>query len=291
MEAKEAIKAFLREHTNANTRKAYNYTLYLYLDYAIANHFDIIKGSKKDLRKAIQDFLWENEWKRKTAKYRLAAVKSFYNWLVRAEGVRADNPADLLEPEKEVEKYVEIPYPTAELADKLERSIERARDEWAIRDLAIVLLLRQTGLRSHELLALETSDIDPENGRLVVRNGKGGKPRYVAFSKVTARYLIQVYAPAYQIRLVMFPSSGNRRAISRQTLWNILRRRCGEAHFTEYEVRRCESPHSWRHLWTTEMIKKRIHPSIIKAMGGWSTDNMIQRYMLQQELTYIAAED
>ena len=291
MEAKEAINAFLREHTNANTRKAYKYTLDLFLDYAILTRFDIINGQKRDLRKLIQDFLWENEWSRKTAKYRLAAIKSFYNWLVRAEGIRLDNPADLLEPEKEVEKYVEIPYPTSELADRLERSIEKARDEWAIRDLAIVLLLRRAGLRSHELLALERDDIDPEKGRLVVRNGKGSKPRYVAFSKVTARYLAQVYAPAYGIRVVMFPSNGNNRAISRQTLWNILRRRCDQAHFTEHEVRRCESPHSWRHLWTTECIKKNIHPSIIKAMGGWSTDNMIQRYMLQQELTYIAAED
>ena len=290
MEAKEAIKAFLREKNNENTRKAYKYTLVLYRKYAIANNLDMINGSKHYLRKLIQDFLWENGWSRKTAKYRLAALKSFYNWLVRALGVRLDNPADLLEPEKEVEKYVEIPYPTSELADKLERSIGSASDEWAIRDLAIVLLLRQTGLRSHELLALELDDIDSESGRLVVRNGKGGKHRYVAFSKVTARFLAKVYAPAYGIRVVMFPSNGNRRAISRQTLWNILRRRCDQAHFTEYEVRRCESPHSWRHLWTTECIERNIHPSLIKAMGGWSTDNMIQRYMEEKELTYIAAE-
>lgn len=291
MESGELIKAFLREFSNENTRLAYRYTLELYSEYAISSGFDLVCGEMRELRARIQDFLWEKKWTRKTAKYRLAAIKSFYNWLVKAQGVRMDNPADLLEPEKEVERYVEIPYPTSAMADRLERSIESARDEWAMRDLAIVLLLRQAGLRSNELLVLERGDIDPEKGRLVVRNGKGGKPRYVALKKVTARYLTQVYGPAYGIRVVMFPSRRNRRAISRQTLWNILRRRCDQAHFTEHEVRCCESPHSWRHLWTTEMIERNIHPSIIKAMGGWSTDNMIQRYMLEKELTYIAAED
>jgi len=290
MEAGKLVREFLRERNNQNTRKAYSYTLGLLVDYASNNNSDLITGERRELRKLIQDFLWENGWTRKTAKYRLAAVKSFYNWMVKAQGLRMDNPADLLEPEQEVEKYVEIPYPTSQMADHLERSVGSARDEWAIRDLAIVLLLRQTGLRSHELLALELGDIDPDNGRLVVRNGKGSKHRYVGFSKVTARFLVKVYAPAYGIRVVMFPSKGNRRAISRQTLWNILRRRCDQARFTEHEVRCCESPHSWRHLWTTEMIDKGVHPSLIKRMGGWSTDNMIQRYMEEKELTYIAAE-
>jgi integrase/recombinase XerD len=54
-------------------------------------------------------------------------------------------------------------------------------------------LLAETGMRAGELLALNTADVDLGRGLAVVRRGKGGKGRVVAFTPQTGaavdRYL------------------------------------------------------------------------------------------------------
>lgn len=61
------------------------------------------------------------------------------------------------------------------------RTGKRARSKrpTARRDVAIILTLLDTGLRVSELCSLTVRDYQQETGRLFVRQGKGGKSRYV----------------------------------------------------------------------------------------------------------------
>ena len=63
------------------------------------------------------------------------------------------------------------------------------RDLNARRDEAMLRLLVETGMRAGELMALKTYDINLGEGQLVIRRGKGGKGRAVAFSATTAAAL------------------------------------------------------------------------------------------------------
>ena len=54
------------------------------------------------------------------------------------------------------------------------------------RDEAIVRLMAETGLRAGEVLAMQLADVDLQQGRAIVRRGKGGKGRAVPFGPQTA---------------------------------------------------------------------------------------------------------
>lgn len=57
------------------------------------------------------------------------------------------------------------------------------------RDKAILLFLLDTGVRAGELLSLDIADVNQATGEILVRQGKGKKPRYVFISKLTKRAL------------------------------------------------------------------------------------------------------
>lgn len=68
----------------------------------------------------------------------------------------------------------------------------KARTDTDKRNRAIMLLLMQTGIRNSELRNLSLEDLDFENGVIEVREGKGGKSRFVAFP-VLAKQAVQAY--------------------------------------------------------------------------------------------------
>ena len=57
------------------------------------------------------------------------------------------------------------------------------------RDKAILLFLLDTGVRAGELLSLNITDINQATGVVLVRQGKGNKPRYIYIGKNTKRAL------------------------------------------------------------------------------------------------------
>lgn len=288
------VEQFLSELGCENTQRAYKFALSAFFAYAETRKADkrqLVFGELTEIRGIAKDFLWESGWKASTAKSRLAALSSFYQWLVD-ESHRTDLPTRRIKLDTDICQK-ETVYPSPELADRLIEHIESRKDRWAIRDAALIKMLREAGLRSAELLALKLQDIDRERGLVFVSKAKRKKKRYTGVSLQTANFVHVVYANAYTIlkSQPLFPSTHNvTRPITRQTLWNILRDRAAGAGFSEKEIVQCNSPHGWRHLWTTEQIAKGVHPEIIKAMGGWTTGRMIQDYLVSSEIANVIAE-
>lgn len=54
----------------------------------------------------------------------------------------------------------------------------------SIRNRALIVVMWRAGLRISEAIALLPKDLDPEAGRIVVREGKGKKPRVVAMGSL-----------------------------------------------------------------------------------------------------------
>lgn len=122
-------------------------------------------------------------FERTSIRRRAAAVRSFYRFLQR-EGVVASNPAELLSVPKprarlpRVLKAVEV----GRILDVATRRTEPEGDRpsaesW--RDLALVELLYDAGLRAAEACGLQTGDVDLEGGWVRVEQGKGGRDRVV----------------------------------------------------------------------------------------------------------------
>jgi integrase/recombinase XerC len=72
-------------------------------------------------------------------------------------------------------------------ADQINKVIESCS---CIRDKALIIFLIDTGLRMFELIALKWSDVDINDGRVVVRRGKGKKTRIVKIGIKARRALL-----------------------------------------------------------------------------------------------------
>lgn len=118
---------------------------------------------------------------RATIKRRASVVRRLYRFLER-EGLVASNPAELLTLPKarprlpRVLKQVEVGRVLSMAEDRTEVT-EPTPESW--RDLALLEVLYDAGLRVGEACSLRLSDIDLEKGWVRVEQGKGARDRVV----------------------------------------------------------------------------------------------------------------
>jgi integrase/recombinase XerD len=111
-----------------------------------------------------------------TQAQKLVAVRQWLAWLAKTERLLA-NPASALELPKLPRRL-----PRAVLsASEAEAVLSQPDPETTLglRDRAILEVLYSTGIRRAELAGLLLPDVDFERGILLVREGKGGKDRFV----------------------------------------------------------------------------------------------------------------
>ncbi len=101
----------------------------------------------------------------------VAAIRTFYRWLLREEHVESSIAEDLQPPKvgQHLPNYVSVAQ-----ADEL---VERP--SLSVRDRALLEVLYGCGLRVAEASGLDRDDLDLDAGLVIVRRGKGGKERRV----------------------------------------------------------------------------------------------------------------
>ena len=123
---------------------------------------------------------------------RFTLLRRFFRWLSR----RADVPDPFADLEAPGKPQQEADWLTPDEFNRLlaaASSPSRRRSRMAARDRLILLTLVATGLRRSELLGLSWGDLDLDNDRpsLLVRSGKGGKPRRQPLVPALARELAE----------------------------------------------------------------------------------------------------
>ena len=122
---------------------------------------------------------------RATIKRRASVVRRFYRFCER-EGLVSSNPAELLVLPKarprlpRVLKQVEVGRVLG-LAEEQTEVPEPTPESW--RDLALLEVLYDAGLRAGEACALRIADLDLEKGWIRVEQGKGGRDRVVPLAE------------------------------------------------------------------------------------------------------------
>ena len=177
-------------NVSAHTLRNYESDLHQFFDYlAPADE----KGKRNEPPVAQIDHLTIREWlatlhsdqKKKTSIARkLAALRTFFQFLVR-EGVVESNPAKIVatpRKEKKLPKHLSI-----EDAIRFIETPDTATD-FGKRDRAILELLYATGVRVSELVGLNLRDVDFKNKLLRVF-GKRRKERIVPFGDPAAKAL------------------------------------------------------------------------------------------------------
>jgi integrase len=210
-----------------------------------------------------------------TARIRLQAVRRFAAWLAHPDqGEIGADPFVGLKPPKIDAKVVE-----ALTADELRLMLKACagRGLKDRRDEAVLRLLTETGMRAGEVLALNTADVDLQRGVAVVRKGKGGKGRFVAFTPSTGaaidRYLrVRRHHPQASSPALWLGETGGRERLSYHGLRVALLARAALAGVAGFHL------HKLRHTFASRWLGAGGSEGGLMAVAGWSSREMVDRY-------------
>jgi integrase/recombinase XerD len=221
-------------------------------------------------------FLKQRRYAEATVARKVAAVKSFFQFL-HAEGVIRSNPTDdFVSPR--VGKSLPKPLSVVEVDELLEQPLKRNTPE-AKRDRAMLELLYATGLRVSELVALDLDSIVvDQHGARVRCIGKGSRERVIpihdqALDALT-RYLKESRPVLVRNRNehALFVNRRGER-LTRQGFWLILKQYAREA-----KIQRPVTPHTLRHSFATHMLRGGAPLRNVQELLGHANISTTQVY-------------
>ena len=203
----------------------------------------------------------------------LSAVRSFFAYLARHQGVTNPAPSLLGRPR------IRAPAPRAltpaqatELVDQI--GAEHADPRWQARDTALFTLLYGAGLRIAEALSLDIGAVGPASATGLRVLGKGGKQRIVPLLPAVQQALAAWLAlhPSSARDTPLFIGARGARldpAVARKTMRDYRR----HAGLPEHA-----SPHALRHSFATHLLGSGADLRAIQELLGHASLSTTQRY-------------
>lgn len=204
---------------------------------------------------------------------RLAALKAFYQFLVREKYLEKDPTANLESPklEKRLPKVLTIKEVEMLLAQP------DASTPAGLRDRAMLELLYATGIRVSELVSLDDIDVHLEGGYIRC-TGKGSKERIVPLGSVAIKS-VRDYLEKGRPRLIrdreeraLYVNHHGRR-LTRQGFWKIVKKYAEDARI-EKEI----TPHTLRHSFATHLLENGADLRSVQEMLGHADISTTQIY-------------
>ena len=204
------------------------------------------------------------------------AVSAFFRWYeLEAEPQDWRNPIRRVRPPRVAEEPLEPA--KIEVIKAMLRTC-RGKALADRRDKAILLALLDTGARARELTELKLGDVDLRTGSVLVRRGKGGKPRTVFLGKKTLR----AYLAYLRARRSMEPSSPGFATLSGDPLSysglrEVVRRRAGVAGVA------APSLHSFRRAFALACLRNNMDVYSLQRLMGHADLTVLKRYLAQTD--------
>ena len=235
--------------------------------YRIAGHFGRCPDDlqPEELKEYFSTMLEQYSWS--TIKVDLSSLQSFHRYV--------------LEREMEWIKIIRPPrvrtlpdIPTREEVQLLINTVRKLRYR------IFLLVVYSLGLRISECLGLEVADIDGSQRRVHIRDGKGGKDRYVPIPVLTLQAMRRFWMTHRHPRL-LFPSPAGSQFIVRiasapmdasgvQAALRAARLECG--------IEKRLTVHSLRHAYATHLLEQGMDLRLIQSLLGHSHSNTTARY-------------
>jgi integrase/recombinase XerD len=155
----------------------------------------------------------------------------------------------------------------------------------AVRDVAIIMVLLDTGLRVSELCALTRRDYDRNQGRLIIEHGKGDKQRTVFCGQASQRALWRYLITRSDLGASdpLFATGRGHSMESAGVRMMIVR--CGERAGVEGAT-----PHRFRHTFAVNFLRNGGNMAALQDMLGHSTLEMVRRYARLAEVDLADAQ-
>jgi site-specific recombinase XerD len=213
-----------------------------------------------------------------TVQRRAAALRQFYDLLDLVGLISIRPTADLRVPKP----WHRVGGPAAEDLERvvLEVGTQSPQSPFEVRDLTLLLLLRDSGIRATAIAQAELANVDWERGRLMLRGDKYGKDHWVPLSErsiVALRVYVDTARP-YFLRgrdlPYVFVSLTVDCPLTRQRIWQIAN------HWTKKVLGVRYSPHAWRHTLLTEGAENGMELFDLMQVAGHLDPQTTQRYLL-----------
>ena len=209
-----------------------------------------------------------------TVARKVAAVKSFFAFLV-AEGKVQNDPTENISSPK-VNKSLPKPLSLTEVEALLAEPVKSSTPE-AMRDVAMLELLYAGGMRVSELMDLNVNDINLKAG-FVRCLGKGSKERIIPIHDRAVRS-VKEYISEVRPRLLRGKEEQalflNRRGdrLTRQGFWLILKGYAKSA-----GIRKTVTPHTLRHSFATHILSGGADLRAVQELLGHANISSTQIY-------------
>lgn len=262
------VERNLSEHTvKAYVRDLSEFRVFLEETFRQSDRSLLEKVDKITLRHYLA--LLHRKNRKSTIARKLAAIRTFFRYLVR-EGVVSASPGELVATPRQ-EKYL----PTTLTVDEAYNLLENIKgsDRLELRDRAILETLYSCGLRIGELTALDIGQVDFEQA-LVRVIGKGGKERIVPVGQHALQslrsYLEERGCPGDTEPL--FLNRFGKRLTPRSVQRNL------KKHLLLAGVLKNATPHALRHSFATHLLDGGADLRAIQELLGHSSLSTTQKY-------------
>lgn len=259
-----SVERGFSEHTLA----AYHNDLRQYLEYVREHEIGSWAETNRMTITAFTKILRERGLAATSIARKIAAIKSFYQYLLREGVVERDPSADIERPK--TARYL----PKVLNQSEVIRLVEQPTD---LRDRAILELLYAGGLRVSELTRVNLQDVNLQSGH-VRCFGKGSKERLVPINQAAVRaleaYLEHVrpkLLPRPQERAFFLNYAGRR--LTRQGIWKVVKEAAKDAGIAK-EI----TPHTLRHSFATHLIENGADLRSVQEMLGHADISTTQLY-------------
>ena len=256
-----------------NTTSAYRNDLTQFFEFIEQAASDWYEVDKTNLVSYVK-LLRSRDYASSTVARKVAAVKSFFHFLLDQD-ILEDDPTATLDSPKVKKRLPKILPP--EDIESLLNQPGPSRDAKSLRDKAFLELLYASGMRVSELVSLDVTDIEMEQ-RVVHCSGKANKQRTLPISERAIPHL-QTYLDRGRPSLLKDPEEDalflNHRGqrLTRQGLWLIIK-----GYVESAGLDGAVTPHTLRHSFATHLINRGAELRDVQKLLGHANISTTQIY-------------
>ncbi len=270
----EAFMEFLAVEKNVSPRTLQNYERALLAFKSKSEQFSTWQDcTADDFRLYLYDCM-KRALARSTIRLEFAALRSFYRFLTLRRGLEKNPLLDVQLPKLEKKLPVVLTLKQIEELLELPFKIEQPKQApvWvAARDAAVMEVFYSTGVRLHELAAMDVKDFDFFNETIRVL-GKGSKERICPLGSHALKALERYRFEAKVTDGALFLSKLRKR-ITTRAISDIIKK-----YLRHSDIPIEVSPHKLRHSFATHLLDNGADLRSVQALLGHSSLSTTQIY-------------